>query len=275
MVVWQKRARLFVLAIAVCVIAVVYFTTRRREEPPPPAPVERGDPAATIESSGAFLIQHKGERETVRIEAEKQYSYPDGSSRLIKVKVTSVRQGKTFVAIGDEARVGENQTNLDMKGHVVMTSSDGLEATAESATYHQSEGIVRGPGPITFKRGRMSGSGVDFSYDEHQDLLGLADQTKVTLEPDKTGTDATDITAGSAVLARTDQFVSFERAVHIVRGSQVINADSALGELTESQEHLTGLALQGNARIETPKAPPGDLKLMSGDAINLTYYENS
>ena len=275
MVAWQKRARLFVLAIAVGVVAVVFFTTRRRVEPPPPAPVERGDPAATIESSGAFLIQVKGERETVRIEAEKQYSYPDGSTRLINVKVTSVRQGKTFVATGNEARVGENQTNLDMKGNVVMTSSDGLEATAESATYHQSEGIVRGPGPITFKRGRMSGSGVDFSYDEHRDLLGLADQTKVKLTPDKSGADATDITAGAAVLARADKFVSFERAVHIVRGSQVIDAESALGDLTDNQEHLTGLELQGNSRIETPNAQPGDLKLMSGDVIKLTYYDNT
>lgn len=272
---WQKRARLFVLAIAIGVAAVVFFTTRRREQPPPPPPVERGDPAATVESSGAFLIQVKGERETVRIEAEKQYSYPDGSIRLIKAKVTSVRQGKTFVATGDEARVGENQTNLDMKGNVVMTSSDGLEATADSATYRQSEGIVRGPGPVTFKRGRMSGSGVDFSYDEHRDLLALADQTKVRFAGDKTSADATDITAGAAVLARADKFVSFERAVHIVRGSQVIDADSALGDLTENQEHLTGLELQGNARIETPKAKPSDLKLMSGDVINLTYYENT
>ena len=57
---WQKRARLVVLAVAVGVVAVVFVTTRRREEPPPPAPVERGDPAATIESSGAFLVQVKG-----------------------------------------------------------------------------------------------------------------------------------------------------------------------------------------------------------------------
>ena len=153
MVTWQKRARLFVLAIAVAAVAAVFFTTRRREEPPPPAPVERGDPAATVESTGAFLVQVKGERETVRVEAEKQFSYPDGSIRLINVKVTSVRQGKTFVATGEEARVGENQTNLDMKGNVVMTSSDGLEVTADSATYNQSEGIVRAPGPVTFKRG--------------------------------------------------------------------------------------------------------------------------
>jgi LPS export ABC transporter protein LptC len=272
---WQKRVRLFVLAIAISVVALVFFTTRRRDEPPPPMPIERGDPAATIESSGAFINQFKGERETVRVEADKQYSYPDGSTRLIKVKVTSVRQGKTFMATGDEARVGESQTNIDMKGNVVMTSSDGLEAKADSAVYNQSEGIVRAPGPVTFKRGRMSGSGVDFSYDETRDLIGLSDQSKVRLVPEKKGDEATDITSGAAVLGRADKFVSFERAVHIVRGSQVIDAESALGDLTENQEHLTGLELQGNARIVTPNARPGELQLMSGEVIHLTYYENT
>ena len=240
MVSWQKRARLVVLAVAVGVVAVVFLTTRRREEPPPPAPIERGDPAATIESSGAFIVQVKGERETVRVEAEKQYSYPDGSTRLIKAKVTSVRQGKTFVATGDEARVGENQTNLDMKGNVVMTSSDGLEAKGSSAAYSQSEGIVRAPGPVTFKRGRMSGSGVDFSYDEARDLMGLSDQIEGEARAAKRRAARRPTSRPApSVLARTDKFVSFERAVHIVRGSQVIDADSALGDLTENEEHLT------------------------------------
>lgn len=275
MVAWQKRARLFVLIVAVGVIAVVFSTTRRREAPPPATPVERGDLAATIESQGAFLVQIKGEKETVRIEAEKQYSYPDGSIRLINAKVTSVRQGETFIATSAEARVGENQTNLDMKGNVVITSNNGLEARGDSATYSQSEGIMRGPGPVTFKRGRMSGSGVDFTYDETRDILGLSDQTHVILAPEKKGGAVTDITSGSSVLARTDKFMSFERAVHIVRGTQVIDGDSALGEFTENQEHLTSLELTGNARIETPNPKPGELKLMSGDVINLTYYENT
>jgi LPS export ABC transporter protein LptC len=274
-VLWQKRARLFVLAIAVGVVAVVFFNTRRREEPPPPKPLERGDPAANVESKGALLVQVKGERETVRVEAENQYSYPDGSTRLVKVKVTSVRQGKTFIATGDEARVGENQTNIDMKGNVVMTSSDGLEAKAGSATYKQGDGMVHAPGPVTFKVGRISGSGVDFTYDEARDLMGLSDQSKVRLAPEKSGGDVIDITAGASVLARTDKFVSFERAVHIVRGSQIIDAQTALGDLSENDEHLTGLELQGGSTIETPNAQPGELKLMSGDVINMTYYENT
>ena len=94
--IWQKRARLFVLAIAVGVVAVVFFTTRRREQPPPSVPVERGDPAATIESSGAFLVQVKGERETVRVEADKQYSYPDGSTRLHQRKSHVGSPGQDF-----------------------------------------------------------------------------------------------------------------------------------------------------------------------------------
>jgi lipopolysaccharide export system protein LptA len=121
----------------------------------------------------------------------------------------------------------------------------------------------------------MSGSGVDFSYDETRDIMGLSDQTNVVLAPEKKGGEPTNITSGASVLARTDNFMSFERSVHIVRGTQVIDADSAIGELAESQEHLTSLELTGSARIETPNPRPGDLKLMSGDVINLTYYEDS
>jgi LPS export ABC transporter protein LptC len=264
-----------VLVVAIGVAVAVFATTRRREAPPAPAAINRVDPAAVVESSGAFLIQVKGERETVTIRAEKQLSYPDGSTRLLGVTVTSQREGKTFVATGQEARVGENQANLEMKGNVQMRASDGLAVTADSATYSQTEGIVRAPGPVTFKRGRLSGSGVDFSYDENRDLMGLSDRANVKIAGEKTGDAATDITAGSAVLARADKFASFERSVRIIHGAQVITADRAVGDLTDDTEHLSGLELTGSARIETPNANAGELKLMSGDLINLSYYENT
>jgi hypothetical protein len=79
---------------------------------------------------------------------------------------------------------------------------------------------VRAPGAVTFKRGRMSGSGTDFSYDETRDLIGLADQTKVKIAPLKTAK-----TGGEARYqrrrrrARAAMFVSFERAVHRPRRS--------------------------------------------------------
>lgn len=270
---WQKRARWLVLAIAVAVVAAVFATTRKREQPPAAEPVARVDPAAIVESSGAFVVQHKGDRETVRIDADKQLSYPDGGTRLLGVKITSIRQGKAFIVTGEEARVSADQTNLEIRRNVRMISSDGLQVSGNEATYQQSEGIVRAPGPVTFKVGRMSGSGVDFSYDEPRDLMALSAQTHVKIAPEKGGGEAIDITSGSSVLARKDKFVSFEGAVHILRGTQVIDAQSALGDLTEDQEHLSGLELQGSARIETPSAAPGELKTMAGDVINMTYYE--
>src|SRR4029453_3011828 len=101
-----------------------------------------------------------------------------------------------------------------LTGHVHMTASDGLDVVASSATYSEGEGIVRVPGPVAFKRGRMSGTGVDFTFDKNRDQIGLADKTAITFAPDENGGDATDITAGAALLDRKEDFASFERDVH-------------------------------------------------------------
>ena len=77
------------------------------------------------------------------------------------------------------------------------------------------------------------------------------------------------------MLARTDKFVSFERAVHIVHGTQVIDAESALGELTENEEHCVVWNCRAARASKRPSAAPGELKWMSGDIINLTYHEKS
>src|SRR4030095_9242629 len=145
--------------------------------------------------------------------ADKQLSYPDGSSKLMGVTVTSVREGKKFIAQGDEAivtKLNADRSKCELTRNVRLTASDGLEVLASQATYSQNEGIVRAPGAVTFKRGRMTGKGVDFSYDETRDLIGLADQTSVRFAPDEKGANGADITAGAAMLARKDNFASFE-----------------------------------------------------------------
>lgn len=275
MVAWQKRARLLVLVVAVGVAAVVFATTRRREPPAPPKPTPRADPSAIVESSGAFVIQVKGTKENFRIDAKKQLLYSDGSTKLLGVKVTSIRQGKTFVAEGDEAKVTGDESHTELTGNVRLSASDGLAVTAGSATHSRSEGIVRAPGPVTFKRGRMSGSGVGFSYDENRDQIGLSERTAITIAPDNKGANSADIRAGSALFARKDKFVSLHGAVHIVRPNQIIDADSAVADLSADEEHLTALELQGNARIATVRPAPGGLSAMAADVINLTYTEKS
>lgn len=275
MVAWQKRARLAALVVGVGVVAAVFATSRRREGPPPATPISRADPTAVVESSGAILRQVKGAKENFRLEAEKQLTYQDGSTKLIGVKITVEREGKTYIITGNETKAGSNQSNIEIIGNVHLTSNDDLDVTAASATYTETEGIVRAPGDVKFKRGRMTGSAFDFSYDKNRDQIALTDKTNIILAADPKGEGATTITSGSALLARKDKFASFERSVHIVRSDQVIDSASAIFDLTEDEKHITALELTGAARITMPGAAPGGLSGLSGDIIKLTYAPNT
>jgi LPS export ABC transporter protein LptC len=274
-VVWQKRARFAALVIAVAVVLAVAVTTRRREAPPPPPAIPRADPAAVVESSGATVRQVKGAKESFRLDADKQLTYQDGSSKLIGVKVRIEREGKTYTLTGNETKAGSNESNLEIIGNVRLVSSDGLDVRAQSATYSETDGIVRAPGDVKFARGRMTGSGSDFTYDKARDQIGLTSNTNITLAADPKGEGATTITAGSALLARKDKFATFDRSVHIVRVDQVIDADNAVADLTEDQSHITGLDLMGTARIGMPGAALGGVSGLSADLIKLAYVPNT
>ena len=184
----------------------------------------------------------KGEKERFRVEAGRQLTYADGRTKLMDVKISVDRAGKSFVITGEEAQVGDNQSSVQLKGKVHLTGSDGLKLDAAAgASYSDGEGIVRAPGPVTFSRGTMTGKGVDFTYDRNRDAIGLSDQTAIQIAPDKKDTAGADIKAGAALLARKDRFMSFERDVHIVRGDQIIDAERAVADLTVDEKHITAL----------------------------------
>jgi LPS export ABC transporter protein LptC len=272
---WQGRARLLTVAVAVTVSAAVLVTTRRRQAPPVPPSVARADPAAVVESSGTFVRDVKGERERFRVEAGRQLTYSNGTTKLTAVKVTIIRGGKTFVVKGDEAQVGEKQSSVQLNGHVHLEGSDGLKLDAASASYSEGEGIVRAPGPVTFSRGSMTGRGTDFTYDNNRDTIALSDQTAIKIAPDEKDKAGADISAGAAILARKDRFMSFERAVHIIRGAQVIDADRAVADLTEDEKHVTALDMNGSSKLSNSDAAPGGLRSMAAANISLTYASNS
>jgi lipopolysaccharide export system protein LptA len=275
MVTWQRRARLVTVAVGLTVSVVVFVSTHRREPPPAPPTLSRVDPEAVVESSGAMVRDVKGEHERFRVQADRQLSYSNGTTKLVGVRVTVERNGKTFVLTGDEARVGDKQSSVQLDGHVHLQGSDGLKLDAASATYTESDGIVRAPGLVTFARGSMSGQGVDFTYDRGRDMIGLSEQSSIKVLPDAKDTAGADITAGSALLARKDGFMTFQRNVHIVRGTQVIDADRTIADLTPDEKHITALDMTGNALVRKSDAVAGGLRVMSATNIHLTYADNS
>jgi lipopolysaccharide transport protein LptA len=278
---WQRRARLVLVLFIAIFGLVVFFAIRERRVPAAPDTIEPFDPSAVVETTGAHVVQTRGGREEFRIEAERYLSYPDGSLRMpasangtrVTVTVTG-RAGRDFVLSGREAEVGPNQSVATISGEVQLAGSDGLAVAAEQATYEQAAEIIRIPGPLTFRRGRLAGSGAGGLYEREADVLRLLDEARLTVAPDAGGAGGVDLTAGAAALERGTHTIRFDGGLHAVQNGQVVEADGALAHLRPDDSGLERLELRGNSRITGAPGAAGSLRAMRAADMDLSYAAN-
>ncbi|MDP3716898.1 MAG: LPS export ABC transporter periplasmic protein LptC [Acidobacteriota bacterium] len=270
---WQKRAQLVLAVVAIGVIGVVGYTLRPRQARVAPPQIERLDPKATIETRGGDVIQLKGSRQDARIEFESQVTYDTGETKLVSVKVTvDNRAGRSYTITGQEARVGKDQASYDLKGDVKLETTDGLTAFAEAATYSDTEKIVKAPGPVRFTRGRMSGTGIGFTFDEQRNTLWLLDQAVIHVAP-SSDSGPMDVTAGAFGFARTDRYMRFERNMRMDRGGQIIEATEAMVHLFADRDEPDLIELRGNSQVSGGPGM-GALQSMSARDMNLDYGDD-
>ena len=170
---WQRVLRpalgLFALAFAIW----VFVSIRKKPDAAAGLPA-RQDPDAVMESHKGQSFMLKGSTQDVRIDYDTLFSYQSGRSKFIGAKITVLgRGGRDFDIDAKEAEIAENQSQIDLRGAVVITTSDGLTVRTDSATYTESDGVTRAPGPVSFTRARMKGSSVGASYDRQRDVLWM------------------------------------------------------------------------------------------------------
>ncbi|MBY0494253.1 MAG: LPS export ABC transporter periplasmic protein LptC [Cyanobacteria bacterium] len=270
---WQKRARLVMAAVAIGVIAVVAYTMRPREVVAPPERTERLPADTKIKTIGGDAIQWKGEKKDVRIEFESQTTNQQNETRLHGVKIlVDNREGRSYTVTGKEAFLGQQNSSYDVRGDVKLETSDGLTAAGQQATYVDAEKIVRVPGAVTFKRGRMSGSGIGFSYDEQRDTMWILDQADVKFAAEGHA-GAMAFTAGAFGFARRDRYMRLEKTLHIDREGQQIDATESTIRLFPDRDEPDYLELRGGSRIT---GGPNDkaLKAMAATDINIDYADD-
>ncbi len=270
---WRKRLRLGIAIFGLIMVGVVLYALRPREVRTGASPIPGLDPDAKVETRGGEAIQLSGSRQNLRVEFDGQATYGDGRTKLTGVKLTvDNRAGRTFVVTGNEAMVGADNATYDMTGDVRLEASDGLTATAGSASYVNAEGIVRVPGPVQFARGRMAGAGIGFTYDEQRDTVWLLDQAVVRFSG---GEDEgpMDVAAGTAGFARGERYMRFERGVHMNRNGQIIQADEATVFLFPDRDEPDRIELRGNASV-TGGTSLGALRAMRARDINLDYADD-
>jgi LPS export ABC transporter protein LptC len=268
---WQRSARLGVALIGILAAIVIYRAIKPRAPLQPPGRVERLDPKASVESIAAVLQRVRGGEEDFQLTHEKALTYADGSTKQFGVRI-SVRQrgGRDYVVTAAEASAGEGQRHLQLTGQVRVVASDGFELTTESAVFDRDAGVVRALGPVSFARGRMSGSGVGMTYEQNADVLHILAMPRVTMGAAEGGT-AASFVAGAATLDRTQDYLLLERDARIARDLESFEADTTTAHLTPDEQFITFIELRGLSRV---CGGGGALESMSARDINLVYGDD-
>jgi LPS export ABC transporter protein LptC len=267
---WQKNVRRGLAAFGIVCAIVIYAAIGERQSSTPPELLPRLDPRSIIESTGAAFQQFSAAKQEYLIEAERQLTYEGGATKFIGVTIkVKERAGRDFVISGREAQAGEGQKDLQVTGDVRLSASDGFVATTDHATFSNADATVRADGPVSFQKGRMSGSGVGMRYDQSADVLTLADAVRVAVT-DETGKTTMEFTSTSATLARAEDYLSLEGNVHALRGEQILESDRGRALLSEDDELVTYIEMRGNARVVGGEA----FDSMSARDIDLDYSES-
>jgi lipopolysaccharide export system protein LptA len=267
---WQRILRPALGLFAIGFAIWVGVSIRNRAPEPPPSATERMGEGVIARSTKGQTLMIEGAAEDISIEYEELLSYSSGQSKFIKAHVkVKGRAGRDFEIVANEAEAAANQTQIDLRGDVRITTSDGLTVETDAATYTQSDGVTRAPGKVTFTRARMKGSSVGASYDQQRDVLWMLDQARITVAPDETGAGGADVVAGAAGYAKRDRYLRFERGVQMRRGTQVMSADGAVVTLEPGADVVEQIELRGSSQVAGVGQAANGLESMRSRDMNL------
>lgn len=231
-------------------------------------------PGAVMESTGTIVTQAKGSKQDFKIEAERQFTYSNGVTKLEEVRVISIeRGGQDFEVTSKEASIGVDQSEINMSGNVELKVSGGLRVTTDNALYNDNDGMLRVPGQVEFVQDRISGSGLEATYDQKNDELRLLGEAQVlfTQNPTSDSEEKTEISSESALLARSERYMRFNGNVKIIRPNRIIEAMTATAYFEESTDRISLLELRGESRILSTSNTTSSLKEMSAADIDMFY----
>ncbi len=267
---WQKRLRVGLAVFGILFAGLVYRSIGERRVAGPVRPAERTDRNAVMETREAEAQQVRGTEQDFEIKSERTLTYADNSLKHVNPVITVHREGRVYVVTAKEASAGPNQVELQLTGSVKISVSDGFELMTESGTFNQNDSIARAPGAMTFKKGHMSGSGSNATYNQKDDVLNIAESAKIVVT-ENNGKTSFDGAAGSAVLDRMQDVLFLDSKVHVLRDTQVIEADKIMARLSPNEDVIKAMELRGSADV---KGGNGPLDSMKADAIDLSYNED-
>lgn len=270
---WQKPARIGVALVGIASAVAVYLAMGERRVAPPPKPVQYSDPKAVVSITGSMLKNFAGNTKDFEVlDVDRFDQFDDGSKKFFGNPLTVVvRKGenRTVRISAPEATISKDENHFELTSRVRLEDSDGFWLETAAATVSRQDSIAHVPGTATFGKGRMSGSGAGFSYDETRQVLLISKEARVKTV-DEAGKPVMQISSGMAMLDRLQHVLTLDTGVHVVRNEQVIDADYANSRLGPNNDIVTLIELHGNSRVTG--GPPIDS--LNARDLSLDYTDD-
>lgn len=277
---WQKLLRGAIALFVVGFAALLVVSFRRGPGKPPEAvAVKKLDPKAVVQGGAGEDIRMNAGKIAFQIKFGSQLTYEDGSNKFLGGVhvVLPDRNGRQITIDSQEAHVtappGKQIGTGDFSGGVKLTTSDGITVSTATASYDDGTQITTIPGPLTFRKGRMTGAGVGATYDQTRGVLWLLKDAKVDVSADDKGNGAIHVTSAQAGMARPEHYLKFTGGAHLDGEGHVTTADQATAYLTQDDERVTRMELRGNSTITSKPGGTGPQKMQARD-IDMSYAED-
>jgi len=254
-----RGLRLALGVVMAAVTAVVAFNLRRS----PPAPETQptgapGDAGPKQRIEGFEYRGYKGDRETYVLRARRYEGQEQDQLKLgdVDMDFNYVSRGApgTGHIRSDDGSYNPGQQRAVFRGHVVLTTQDGLELTTESLIYRGDRSLARSDEYVEFKRQQLSGSSQGMEYHAEEGWIEMQSQAYLRIEG-QGGSAATEIRGGRARVERGDEEMRFADAVQVTRGRDTLTSDRLLLGFSWDEQRISRVQAVDNVRLEMA---PGD-----------------
>ena len=272
---WQRIAQLAIAAFVLVFLVVLVVALRRNkpaaEQPTAATPLPDKQVQVFNPAGGTNVLFSAGKK-VFDLKFGSHVGLADGRQLLSNgVRIVTSRNGKNITINAANAEITKKGAEFDsmlLKGDVILSGEGGLDIRTGEATYTQSEGVVRMPGAVAFRKARLEGSGVGATYDMNREVLWLLEKARFSVAADKDGQGAMEGSASTIGLARLEHYVRLNKDAHINGDGRDMRAEEITITLTPDDERVQMLQLRGNSRMTGSGAGP---QSMAARDIDVTY----
>jgi lipopolysaccharide export system protein LptA len=276
---WQKVVRLIVAAIGLGTAVAIYLLARPKPAPPPPRATITIDANAKVQTGAGKTIRTDGDRiigtqtfaatrtyDGGRIQADDfRYDFADGgfmSDEHVEAQGTSASNS----ALPEEFRA---------VGTVVFRNRSGMELHGDEVVFNDASGIAIIKGPVTFSRGRTSGSGTDAVYEQKTGRFTLQQNTHVIFAPADPAAAPIDITSQSMLYANEGKTMAFDGNARIARPTETLVSNHTTLYFADDEKNFKTIELRENSQVTPIPGKSSDLPDMRAQDIDLNFFPNS